>query len=197
MSSSEELQQEVEKLQKQLVKKNKVIDSLRDRVKRGIQSTGNSYAVFERNIILQDMVEQKTQNLTIAMHKAEESNRAKSEFLANMSHELRTPMHAIISFSEFGKKDIAKEKFDRLEKYFINVNESGKKLLKMLNSLLDLSKLEANKIELEFKKTDLKHIVNTILEEQQTVLDEKNITIVFPNLQKHHAPLTHQNFPGQ
>ncbi len=176
MSSSEELLQEIEKLQKNLVKKDKVINALRDRIKRGIQSSGNSYAVFERNIMLQEAVEQKTANLKIAVHKAEESNRTKSEFLANMSHELRTPLHAIISFSDFGQKDIVKENFKRLEKYFNNINVSGKKLLTLLNELLDLSKLETKNVQLDYKLTDIKNIVSVILTEQQTVLNNKKIT---------------------
>lgn len=177
MSSSEELLHEIEELQKKLVKKDKVIYSLRERVKRGIKNSGDSYAVFERNIILQEVVEQKTQHLQIAVEKAEESSRAKSEFLANMSHELRTPLHAIISFSDFGKKDIAKEKFKRLEHYFNNINTSGKKLLELLNDLLDLSKLETNKIYLCFKEADINSIIEVVINEQQAVLDDKKITV--------------------
>jgi signal transduction histidine kinase len=176
MSSSKELLQEIESLQKKLIKKDKVIDSLRDRVKRGIKNSGNSYSVFERNIMLQDMVKRKTHNLKIAVDKAEESNHAKSEFLANMSHELRTPLHAIISFSNFGKKDINKEKFNQLEKYFTNINVSGKKLLSLLNNLLDLSKLETNNIYLNFKKTDINNIIEDVIIEQQTILDSKKVT---------------------
>jgi signal transduction histidine kinase len=178
LSSSKELLQEIEKLQNKLFKKDKVIESLRDRIKRGIQSSGDSYAVFERNIKLQSVVEQKTNHLKIAVEKAEESNRAKSEFLANMSHELRTPLHAIISFSDFGQKDIAKEKFKRLPEYFNNINVSGKKLLTLLNDLLDLSKLEANKIQLDLKIIDIHSIIEIILGEQQTVLDNKNIIAI-------------------
>jgi signal transduction histidine kinase len=177
MSSSEELLQEIEQLQNKLVKKDKIINSLRERVKRGIQNTGDSYAVFERNIMLQEMVEQKTNHLRIAVEKAEESNRAKSEFLANMSHELRTPLHAIISFSDFGHKDIAKDKFTRLQKYFNNINVSGKKLLALLNDLLDLSKLETDNVYLCFKKADINNITEIVLNEQQTVLGNKNITV--------------------
>ncbi len=177
MPSSEELRLEIEQLQNKLVKKDKVINSLRDRVKRGIKSSGDSYAVFERNIILQEAVEQKTAFLNVAVQKAEESNRAKSEFLANMSHELRTPLHAIISYSDFGQKDIAKEQFKRLEKYFSNINVSGKKLLTLLNDILDLSKLEANNVFLCFKEADINNIVEIILNEQQIVLANKKISV--------------------
>jgi signal transduction histidine kinase len=175
MSTPEELLSEIENLQAKLVKKDKTINSLRDRIKRGIQNSGDSYAVFERNIILQEAVEQKTHHLQIAVEKAEESNRAKSEFLANMSHELRTPLHSIISYSDFGKKDILKENFNRLEKYFNNINISGKKLLALLNDLLDLSKLETNNVFLCFKEVNINSIVGIILTEQQAALDEKNI----------------------
>jgi signal transduction histidine kinase len=173
----QDLQNKIDELQAKLIKKDKIINSLRERVKRGIKSNGDSYAIFERNIILQEVVEQKTHHLQIAVEKAEESNRSKSEFLANMSHELRTPLHAIISYSVFGEKDIKKNNYDRIQKYFNNIHISGKKLLALLNNLLDLSKLETNKTVLCFKETDIKGIIEIITNEQQTVLDEKNINV--------------------
>ncbi|MFK8068305.1 MAG: sensor histidine kinase [Gammaproteobacteria bacterium] len=176
-SSQKVLQAEIESLQKKLDKKDKVIIALRERVQRGIQNTSDSYAVFERNIYLQKIIEEKTKGLHIALTKAETSNRAKSEFLANMSHELRTPLHAIISFSDFGKKDIVRNKTERVEKYFSNINVSGKKLLALLNNLLDLSKFEAEQIVVRRRKTDVQSIVDIVLAEQQTVLDEKNIRV--------------------
>jgi PAS domain S-box-containing protein len=112
---------------------------------------------------------------------AEQANQAKSEFLANMSHELRTPMHAILSFSHFGLKKINKDEHDKLERYFTNINSSGKKLLTLLNDLLDLSKLEVGKMNFDFDFKQIQEIINSCLNEQQTCLEEKGLSIIKHN----------------
>jgi len=110
---------------------------------------------------------------------ANRANRAKSEFLANMSHELRTPMHAILGFSELGIKrltsgDLKKEKLTR---FFQKIKDSGDRLLKLLNSLLDLSKLEAGKMSYEMCITNLLPIINESIEEFESRLKEKKLTL--------------------
>ncbi len=112
---------------------------------------------------------------------AEKANQAKSEFLANMSHELRTPMHAVLSFSHFGLKKTKKGEHDKLEQYFSNINSSGKKLLTLLNDLLDLSKLEAGKMNFEFDIGQIQEVINSCLNEQQTRLEEKGLSIIKNN----------------
>ena len=85
---------------------------------------------------------------------AERANLAKSEFLANMSHELRTPMHAIISFANFGVDKAARAERDKLQHYFVNIQRSGSRLLALLNDLLDLSKMEAGRMEMALAPVD-------------------------------------------
>ncbi|MBT7457125.1 MAG: response regulator, partial [Gemmatimonadetes bacterium] len=89
----------------------------------------------------------------------EAANQAKSAFLANMSHEIRTPMNAILGFSEILaglEKDVQKRQ------YLDSVRTSGKSLLGLINDILDLSKVEAGKLELQYKATDAKALCNEL-----------------------------------
>ena len=89
--------------------------------------------------------------LRIARDAAEAANRTKSEFLANMSHEIRTPMNAILGFTEILSELIT----DPLQKeYLSSVQSSGKSLLSLINDILDLSKVEAGKLELEYQSVN-------------------------------------------
>src|SRR5581483_7325882 len=81
-----------------------------------------------------------------ARHLAEAANRAKSEFLATMSHELRTPLNAILGFAQILQKDRALNERQRKQSAFIR--DSGEHLLKLINDLLDLAKIEAGKLSL-------------------------------------------------
>lgn len=123
---------------------------------------------------LVDMAE-KYQNEKI---RAESANRSKSEFLANMSHELRTPLNAIIGFSEvmqaglFGK--LGSEKYSE---YANDIHTSGKYLLDVINDILDMSKIEAGRLELQKEDVDLYAIVSDALRVVQAKADEENIKL--------------------
>jgi nitrogen-specific signal transduction histidine kinase/CheY-like chemotaxis protein len=84
----------------------------------------------------------------VAQHDADSANRHKSEFLANMSHELRTPLNAIIGFSELLQEQLDTVVNDRQKRYLTNVRDAGNHLLTLINDVLDLSKVEAGRIEL-------------------------------------------------
>lgn len=101
---------------------------------------------------LEKLVNEKTADLLAAKTAAEDANYSKSKFLANMSHELRTPMHAILSFAHMGEKKTTSATPEQLELYFNNIALSGKRLLTLLNDLLDLSKLESRKSYFNFHK---------------------------------------------
>ena len=93
----------------------------------------------------------------------EAASRHKSEFLANMSHELRTPLNAIIGFSEVLMQRMFGELNTKQEEYLKDIYESGRHLLSLINDILDLSKIEAGRMELELTEFDLPTAVESAL----------------------------------
>jgi len=90
----------------------------------------------------------------------ETANRHKSEFLANMSHELRTPLNAVLGFSEILLQQMFGPLNEKQEEYLRDIRESGAHLLSLINDILDLSKIEAGRMELEVKDFDLPQAVS-------------------------------------
>lgn len=123
---------------------------------------------------LESLIEERTLELIHAKDEAEQANFEKSRFLANMSHELRTPMHAILSYADLTKKRVDEEKTLR---FLENITTSGKRLTRLLNDLLDLSKLEAGKLEASFKPNDLNKLVEESVAELNSLADDKALTI--------------------
>ncbi len=122
-----------------------------------------------------------------AKQRAEAANVAKTEFLANMSHELRTPMHAMLSYSKLGLEKIT-DKESKPFKYFHNIHNSGERLLRLVNNLLDLSKLEAGKMEFHFTSNDFAKCVQQVQTEIQSLLSEKGLNL------KYVTKLSNSNF---
>jgi len=108
---------------------------------------------------------------------AEFANRTKSEFLANMSHELRTPLNSIIGFSDLLYEQAYGELTEKQLRSAGNISKSGKHLLNLINDILDLSKVEAGKLELDYKNFELAAKLNMIQNLLSPIADRKNIRI--------------------
>ncbi len=128
---------------------------------------------------LQEMVEHRTEDLRKAKDMAEQANAHKDEFIANMSHELRTPMHAILSFSEIGMRYQTSDEHKKTKEhdYFHMIHESGSRLLKLINNLLDMSKLEMRDVVLDLRYSNLSIIVGKIAMEMSSLLEEKSLKL--------------------
>ena len=110
--------------------------------------------------ILEDLTERKRmRELQVAKEAAEAATRAKSDFLANMSHEIRTPMTAILGFSELARK---LDPPARLGEYLTKIQTAADHLLGIINSILDIAKIEAGKLELESRNFELSTVLTDI-----------------------------------
>ena len=134
---------------------------------------------MERELInhrdhLEQMVRDRTEELEEARKAADKANFEKSQFLANMSHELRTPMHSIIGFTNI----LMKRDLDEKSQQFLeNIKTSAVRLTLLLNDLLDLSKLEAGKMHINFAECSLNNVVENSIKDVHSLLYEKHLKV--------------------
>jgi len=137
-----------------------------------------SYFSASWSVNLETLVRKRTSELENMQKQAEAANKAKSEFLANMSHELRTPLNAVIGFSDIMKTGMIKNNdINIYQDYATDINKSGTHLLDIINDILDLSKVEANKMELNDSEIHLIDMVSPALSILSQRIEEKELSL--------------------
>jgi signal transduction histidine kinase len=115
---------------------------------------------------------------------AEKANNAKSLFIANLSHEVRTPIHAIVNYSKMGGDRIDKLDKEKISHYFNQINTSTERLLKLVDELLDFSKLESNTTNYNYQSNNILTIIKKARLELKILADKKNIEINIKNSER-------------
>jgi signal transduction histidine kinase/CheY-like chemotaxis protein len=113
-----------------------------------------------------------------ALKKAEEANYLKNAFLSNMSHEIRTPLNGILNFSSLLEVELAIIEEPELYEYANSIQKSGEKLLHLLNNIIDISRFEANDMELKLINCNIASIAETAVNEHIIIAKQKGINII-------------------
>ena len=141
-------------------------------------------SLAEQSSLLQRKVEERTQELQIAKQAAEQANLAKSQFLASMSHELRTPLNAVIGYSEMLYEDAEIDgRADQMTD-LAKILSASKHLLSLINDVLDLSKIEAGRMEVHSKPVDLDALVADVATTCQALAakNQNTLSVMVPKL---------------
>jgi signal transduction histidine kinase/CheY-like chemotaxis protein len=156
----------------------RTLTSALNRTSRSLQSKNDALKqkILEQEQLtdsLEQMVLERTEELSIARDEAVRANQSKSEFLANMSHEIRTPLTAIIGFSEslLDSSQNIDERVDAIRR----ITRAGKHLLRVINEILDLSKIEANRLEVEILPVKMVDIFSDVYSLAKLQADEKGL----------------------
>ena len=124
---------------------------------------------------LEDLVRQRTEELTVARDQAEAANRSKSIFLANMSHELRTPLNAVIGFSQLMDKDSTLS--ERQQRNIEIINRSGNHLLTLINDVLELSKIESGKLCVTLEETSPAELLREVTDMMRVRAEQSGLSL--------------------
>ncbi|MBJ6723245.1 ATP-binding protein [Geomesophilobacter sediminis] len=141
----------------------------------GMARAGEVYPLqelTERNQLLEEQIAQRTLQLTEAKKAAEAANSAKNQFLATVSHEIRTPLNALVGFSSMVRTTTDPVK---LKQYHAILEQSSRSLMDLVNDILDMSKIEAGRMELEAVPFNLRQLAAGLEEQYRPLAEQKNL----------------------
>lgn len=160
-------------------------DLLKEKDVTAQQLIATASELEELNSKLEEKISERTRELQnakdmleISSAEAKEANRLKSEFLANMSHELRTPLNAVIGFSELLLEEIPGKLNNDQRECIEDILSAGKHLLKLINEILDLSKVEAGKMPLNFTTSRIEELLEEIKTLMKPLLEKKSQKLI-------------------
>ncbi len=166
----------LKRLKSQLLKKESEINKLENQFKEFSQQVDER--VLLRTKELEEEVNERNQldyKLKKALKKAEDANYLKNAFLSNMSHEIRTPLNGIIGFASLLETELSLLENEELYDYANGISQSGERLLHLLNNIIDISRIEANDMEISLKPCDISEIVKNAAELYVFKANEKGI----------------------
>lgn len=121
--------------------------------------------------------------LKIALKREEEANFLKNAFLSNMSHEIRTPLNGIIGFSALLEAELSRMENQELFEYATGIQQSGERLLHLLNNIIDISRIEANDLEVKLETCNISHIITQVSELYSFKANEKGLRLNIQTLE--------------
>ena len=153
------------------------IADLREKKLQIKQLMGEKSGQVEELQRLTEELDRRGRELAEASLRIQDANRAKSQFLANMSHELRTPLNSIIGFSEILSEKLEEKIEPRFNRFLHNILSSGRHLLGLINDILDLSKIEAGRMEMIYEPVAVPNIVHGVESVMQGIAARRQIRI--------------------
>lgn len=145
--------------------------AISDKPKKLTSKQRNALEILSREVISQLELRKKVKQLAVA-------NQRKSEYLSNISHELRTPLNAIVSFSQIMLSDLQNHRFPaKFKQYLKHLDSSGKRLLNLVNAVLDLSKIEEGKMELMLQPVVIRPMFDSIVAMVGLAAKERGIAL--------------------